>query len=89
MKVGDLIHTSGHIPKIPVKPVAGNSYPLGALPVGTEICLVQWLPGEERTEVVEAKQSTTILRKEGDRVIVPQHGKEYSLDQVHRKQLRL
>ncbi len=81
-QVGDLIHTSGRIPSIPVKPVLGNSYPLGALPVGTEICLVQWLPREERNEVCQATESTTILRKDSDRVIIKNtDGKELSLDQ--------
>ena len=41
MKEGDLITTSWRIPKIPVKPIEGNSYPLGALPAGTRVCLLQ------------------------------------------------
>ena len=41
MKEGDLITTTWKIPKIPVKPIVGNSYPLGALPTGTQVCLVQ------------------------------------------------
>ena len=41
MKEGDLITATWKIPKIPVKPIEGNSYPLGALPTGTQVCLVQ------------------------------------------------
>ena len=41
MKEGDLITTTWRIPKIPVKPIEGNSYPLGALPSGTRVCLLQ------------------------------------------------
>ena len=41
LKEGDLITTTWKIPKIPVKPVIGNSYPLGALPTGTQVCLLQ------------------------------------------------
>lgn len=44
MQEGDLITTTTRIPTIPVKPVPGNSYPLGALPTGTQVCLVQKYP---------------------------------------------
>ena len=50
MQVGDLIRTSARIPPNPVRPIEGDSHPLGALPVGTEVCLVQW-PDPESDEV--------------------------------------
>ena len=50
MQVGDLIRTSAKIPPNPVRPIEGDSHPLGALPVGTEVCLVQW-PDPESDEV--------------------------------------
>ena len=46
MKAGDLIRSTTEIPEMTVKPLEGNSHPLGALPVGTEICMVQQIPGE-------------------------------------------
>ncbi len=36
---------------MPVKPIEGDSYPLGALPVGTTICLVQWYPDTDVVKV--------------------------------------
>ena len=42
MEIGDLIRTSAKIPLNPIRPKAGDSHPLGALPVGTQICMVQW-----------------------------------------------
>lgn len=55
MKAGDLIRTTGKIPSNPVKPVEGDSYPLGALPLGTQICLVQWIYGEDTVKVAAHK----------------------------------
>ena len=50
MEVGDLIRTSGKIPPNPIRPIEGDSHPLGALPVGTEVCFVQW-PSPDSDEV--------------------------------------
>ena len=36
-----------------MKPVEGNSYPLGALPTGTMVCQVQKLPGSSEVMVKE------------------------------------
>ncbi len=80
--MGDLITTSAVIPDLAVKPVEGNGYPLGALPVGTTICLVQQIPDSLWVEVRKGKESAEILRKTGDRVIVrSSNGLEYSYDQ--------
>ncbi len=79
-----MIRSSGRIPKTPVRPVPGDAYPLGALPVGAEICLVEFLPGDfKMVKYYKAKNSVTILRKEGDRVIIActVPGVTYSLDQ--------
>jgi len=87
MKPGDLIVTNGRIPQTPVKPVEGNGYPLGALPMGTTVCMVQSYPFSEEHEVWrEAPWSkATILRKENDRVVIERfdHGRmrEFSHDQ--------
>ena len=50
MKAGDLIRSTTEIPDMAVKPIEGNSHPLGALPVGTEICMVQHIPGEDKVQ---------------------------------------
>ena len=51
MKAGDLIRSTTEIPEMAVKPLEGNSHPLGALPVGTEICMVQSLPGGQEVRM--------------------------------------
>ncbi|XP_014676591.1 PREDICTED: 39S ribosomal protein L2, mitochondrial-like [Priapulus caudatus] len=63
MKAGDIINTSGHIPRIPVKAYEGDAYPLGALPVGTVVCCVERYPGDGGKVVRAAGTSTTILRR--------------------------
>ena len=40
VKEGDLIRTHTAIPVNPIRPVEGDSHPLGALPQGTTVCLV-------------------------------------------------
>ena len=50
MEEGDLIKTSAKIPVNPIRPKEGDSHPLGALPIGTEICFVQW-PTPDSNEV--------------------------------------
>ena len=50
MEIGDLIKTSGKIPPNPIRPKEGDSHPLGALPIGTDICFVQW-PTPDSNEV--------------------------------------
>ncbi|KAG8177878.1 hypothetical protein JTE90_004272 [Oedothorax gibbosus] len=45
VKPGDIIRTSGVIPRIPVRPVEGDAYPIGALPVGTLIHNIESVPG--------------------------------------------
>ena len=70
MKEGDLITTTWKIPKIPVKPIVGNSYPLGALPAGTQVCLVQKyhdVVAKERQDLYFYNENTsgTLIRKVG------------------------
>ena len=82
MKPGDVITTTRSIPNNPVKPVQGNGYPLGALPVGTNVCLVQWFPDSDTVKVYSAEESASIVRKVGERVVIQRENKiQYSLDQ--------
>lgn len=79
---GDIIRTSGIIPKIPVRPVEGDSYPLGALPTGTQICLVQWFLGDLRVELYRGDESGSVLKRADGRVVIKNsNGFEYSLDE--------
>ncbi|RZB41018.1 39S ribosomal protein L2, mitochondrial [Asbolus verrucosus] len=81
MKAGDLIKTSCHIPRIPVRPNEGDAYPLGALPIGTQINCVEMYPGLGGFLVHSAGTFATILRKApNNRVIIMMPSKkEFSL----------
>jgi large subunit ribosomal protein L2 len=70
MKAGDLIKTSKFIPRIPVRPKEGDAYPLGALPVGTQVHCVETFPGTPYHFIHAAGTYGTILRKFDDRVVV-------------------
>lgn len=70
MKAGDLLKTSRHIPRIPVRAKEGDAYPLGALPVGTIIHNVEKFPGQTVHMIHAAGTYGTILRKFEDRVVV-------------------
>nr|CAG4644272.1 EOG090X0COM [Lepidurus arcticus] len=82
MKPGDLVTTSGHIPRIAVRPKEGDAHPLGALPAGTKICCVERYVKEGAFFAKAAGTSATVMRKVGDRVIVQITNKrELSLSQ--------
>jgi len=70
MKEGDLIRTFTTIPVNPIRPVEGDSHPLGALPLGTTVCQVERWPGEGAWYAVKAEENAKILRKVGDRVVI-------------------
>ena len=62
MEIGDLIRTSGKIPPNPIRPKEGDSHPLGALPPGTDICLVQWpSPDSDEVKIAGMNNGRTIL----------------------------
>jgi len=83
MKVGDLLTTTTKIPPNPVRPVEGNGYPLGALPVGADICMVQWYPDSDEIKIFNSEEFVKIVRKVGDRVIIQRQDTkhQFSLDQ--------
>ncbi|XP_060524794.1 large ribosomal subunit protein uL2m [Cylas formicarius] len=70
MKAGDIIKTSCHIPRIPVKANEGDAYPLGALPTGTKINCVEKYPGLGGFLVHAAGGYATIVRKESNNHVV-------------------
>ncbi|KAK7865329.1 hypothetical protein R5R35_007412 [Gryllus longicercus] len=70
MKPGDLIETSGHIPRNAVRAKEGDAHPLAALPVGTVVHNVEKFPGEGGKYGLSAGTFCTILRHLGDRIIV-------------------
>ncbi|XP_057664889.1 39S ribosomal protein L2, mitochondrial [Diorhabda carinulata] len=81
MKPGDILKTSCYIPRIPVRPNEGDAYPLGALPLGTQVHNVEKYPGVGGFLVHSAGTYATILRKaKDDRVVIMTPSKkEFSL----------
>ncbi|XP_064473347.1 large ribosomal subunit protein uL2m-like [Ornithodoros turicata] len=70
IKPGDTITTSGHIPRIPVRPKEGDAHPLGALPIGTIVHNIEKYPNEGGSWCRAAGASAQILRKVDKRVII-------------------
>lgn len=46
MQIGGIVRSSSFLPETPITGVEGDSYPLGALPVGTLVCNVEMFPGK-------------------------------------------
>nr|CAG4645787.1 EOG090X0COM [Lynceus sp. MCZ IZ 141354] len=63
MKPGDLITTYSEIPRIPVRPKVDDAHPIGALPIGTEVCCVEKFPGKGAYFAISAGTSMVILKK--------------------------
>eukprot|EP00096_Caligus_rogercresseyi_P014660 TRINITY_DN7177_c0_g1_i1.p1 TRINITY_DN7177_c0_g1~~TRINITY_DN7177_c0_g1_i1.p1 ORF type:complete len:348 (-),score=90.20 TRINITY_DN7177_c0_g1_i1:90-1106(-) len=83
LQVGSLLKSTGIIPKIPIQTSPGNSHPLGALPIGTSVCCMEFVPGEGMTFIRDAGNSATILRDYDDkRVVIRNNAKdlEYAVD---------
>ncbi|CAG9853788.1 unnamed protein product [Phyllotreta striolata] len=84
MKPGDIIKTSCYIPRNPVRANEGDAYPLGALPLGTQIHNIEKYPGKGGSLIHSAGTFATILKKApNDRVIVKLPSKrEFSLPAI-------
>ncbi|CAH0553731.1 unnamed protein product [Brassicogethes aeneus] len=84
MKAGDIIKTSSHIPRIPVRANEGDAHPLGALPMGTQINSVEKYPGKGSFYVHAAGSYATILRKAPNNhvIILMPSKKEFSLPET-------
>jgi len=70
MKAGDLIKTSKVIPRIPVRANEGDAYPLGALPVGTQVYCVEKYPNYTFHLCTAAGTYATIQRKFDEYVVI-------------------
>ncbi|CAH8478472.1 unnamed protein product [Dicrocoelium dendriticum] len=63
MRPGDVIVQHVDIPYIPVNPREGDAYPVGALPAGTTVCLVELRPGEGAIRCRAAGTSAMVVRR--------------------------
>ena len=85
VKEGDIIRTFTTIPKNPIRPVEGESHPLGVLPTDTTVCLVEKWPGEGAWFAKNAEESAKIMRRVGDRIVIKCWDKlEFSIPQEQR-----
>lgn len=83
MKAGDLIRTSRFIPRIPVRPNEGDAYPLGALPLGTQVHCLEKNPGQPCHLIHAAGTYGTLIRRFDDKVVVQiPSKKEFAFDQT-------
>jgi len=69
-KVGDIVKTSAVIPRIPVRPVDGDAYPIGALPISTLIHNFEWSPGSGGCFCRAAGSSAQYIRKIENKCLV-------------------
>lgn len=70
MKPGDILRTHRGIPRNTVRASEGDAYPLGALPVGTQVNCVEKHPGLGGSLIHSAGTFATISKHDGDRVII-------------------
>jgi len=81
MKAGDIIKTSRHLSRIPVRASEGDAYPLGSLPFGTLVNCVEKSPGYGGLYVHAAGTSAKILKRVDDRIILQMPSKHtFSFD---------
>jgi large subunit ribosomal protein L2 len=76
MKAGDIIRTHQGIPRNFVKASEGDAYPLGALPNGTLVHCVEKYPGLGGFLIHSAGTFGTIVKREGDRVVIQMPSKK-------------
>lgn len=89
MKAGDLIKTYNEIPKNPVLALEGDAYPVGALAASTMIHNIEAQPGEGGVFAINAGMYGTIVRKEGDRVIISVFKKKKTYAVVHNREISI
>lgn len=70
VEVGDIIRTYSEIPRNPVRAKIGDAHPIGALPVGTEICHIENEPGAGAHFCLAAGSAAKISKRAADGVTV-------------------
>lgn len=70
MKAGDLINSTQLMTRSPVRPIEGNSHPLGSLPLGTLINCVEQFPGVGGMMARAAGVTAQLVRKQDDLCVV-------------------
>jgi len=70
MAPGMFIQSSRLLTRSPVKPVDGDAYPLGSLPVGTLVSCVEKIPGEGGMLARAAGVTALLVRKQDNECVV-------------------
>lgn len=70
VKAGDIIRTSAVIPRLPVNPVNGDAYPIGALPISTVIHNIEDRPGSGAIFCRAAGASAQIIKKMDNKCLI-------------------
>lgn len=68
VEVGDVIRTFSEIPRNPIRAKIGDAHPVGALPVGTQVHLIEKLPGEGAAFCLVAGSFATIVKRSPDSI---------------------
>jgi len=87
MKPGDLVKTYNQIPRNPVQAFEGDAYPVGALAVGTVVHNIEKVPGTGGHFANWAGAYGTVVRKEGDRVIISIYFRKRTYAIVHNQEI--
>lgn len=83
IQVGDIIRTYPDLPRNPVRPKNGDSHPVGALPAGTRVHMIEVNPGEGAKYCLAAGSSAEIVKRSPDSVTVKlPHGDQYKIERT-------
>lgn len=83
VQVGDIIRTYGDIPRNPVRAKVGDAHPLGALPVGTKIHMVETDSGAGAKWCIVAGSHAEITKRAPDGVSFKlPHGDQFKVDRT-------
>lgn len=70
IQVGDIIRTYSELPRNPVRAKIGDAHPIGALPIGTKIHLLEIKPGDGAKFCTVAGSCAEITKRAADGVTV-------------------
>lgn len=82
INVGDIIRTYSELPRNPVRAKDGDAHPLGALPVGTKVHMIESIAGEGAKFCIAAGSCAEITKRTVDKgvTVKMRHGDSFKLD---------
>lgn len=70
IQVGDIVRTYSELPRNPVRAKIGDAHPIGALPVGSYVHMIEKTPGMGAKFCVVAGSSADIVKRSLDHVVI-------------------